>query len=54
MLTEIRIEALLVDEKLTDQVWELSDCGETDDQTAGLAWLLIAGIVCPFYQKWNI
>ncbi len=40
MLTEIYIEALLVDEELADQVW---DAGEIEDQLAWLAWWLIAG-----------
>ncbi len=44
MLTEIYIEALLVDEELADQVWEAWDVGEIDDQVAWLAWWLIAGI----------
>ena len=35
MLTEIYIEALLVNEELADQVW--------DEQVAFLAWWLIAG-----------
>ncbi len=42
MLTEIYIEALLVDEELADEVWEIWDAGEIDDQTA---WMLIAGLV---------
>ena len=42
MLTEIYIEALLVDEVLADQVWETWDKGELDDQVALLAWWLIA------------
>jgi len=42
MLTEIYIEALLVDEELADQVWEVWDSGEIDDQTAILAWLRVA------------
>ncbi len=41
MLTEIYIEALLVDEELADQVWEACDAGEIDDQLAWLAWWLI-------------
>ncbi len=41
MLTEIYIEALLVDEELADQVWEAWDKGEIDDQVAWLAWWLI-------------
>jgi len=43
MLTEIYIEALLVDEDLADQVWEAWDAGKADDQVAWLAWWLIAG-----------
>ncbi len=41
MLTELYIEALLVDEKLADQAW---DAGETDEVTACIAWLLITGL----------
>ncbi len=43
MLTEIYIEALLVDEELADQVWKAWDADETDDQVTWLAWWLIAG-----------
>jgi len=39
MLTEIYIEALLVDGKLADQAW---DAGLIDDQAAYIAWMLIA------------
>ena len=42
MLTEIYIEALLVDEELADQVWEAWDAGEIDDELAFLAWLIVA------------
>ncbi len=38
MLTEIYIEALLVDQAMADQVWEAWDNGEIDDQVAWLAW----------------
>ncbi len=38
MLTEIYIEALLVDEELADQVWEVWDVGEIDDWVACLVW----------------
>ncbi len=31
MLTEISIEALLVDKELADQVWKAWDKGEIDD-----------------------
>ncbi len=44
MLTQIYIEALLVDEELADQVWEAWDAGEADDQAACIAWMLIAGV----------
>ncbi len=38
MLTEIYIEALLVDEELADQVWEAWDKGEISDAVAVWAW----------------
>ena len=41
MLTELYIEALLVDEGLADQVWAAWDAGEIDDQIVWLAWLLV-------------
>ncbi len=41
-LTEIYIEALLVNEELADQVWEAWDAGEIDDLGACIAWLLVA------------
>ena len=41
MLTEIYIEALLVDEELADQVWEAWDSREIDDSGAWLAWWII-------------
>ena len=46
MLTEIYIEALLVDEELADQVWQAWDAGEIDDQTVCIAGccLLVLGI----------
>ncbi len=44
MLTEIYIEALLVDEDLADQVWEAWDAGEADNETACIAWILIASV----------
>ena len=42
MLTEIYIEALLVDENLADQVWVLWDAGVITDELAAWAWLIIA------------
>ena len=44
MLTEIYIEALLVDEKLADQVWGAWDRREIDDQVAWLGWWLIGSL----------
>ncbi len=44
MLTEINIEALLVDEVLADQVWKAWDMGEIDDQVVWLAWRPIADL----------
>jgi len=52
MLTEIYIEALLVDEELADQVWEAWDIEKVDSQIACVAWLLIAdGEYGRFVQK---
>jgi len=42
MLTEIYIEALLVDEELADQVWELWDVGLIPDDLAAQAWCILA------------
>jgi len=39
MLTEIYIEALLVDEELADQVWELWHVGVITDEMA--AWAIV-------------
>ena len=41
MLTEIYIEALLVDEELADQVWQLWDADDLNDAAACIAWMLI-------------
>lgn len=42
MITEIYIEALLVDEYLADQVWELWDGGVINDDFAVIAWAILA------------
>ena len=42
MFTEAYIEALLVDEDLADQVWELWDAGIVTDELAGIAWHILA------------
>jgi len=52
MLTEIYIEALLVDEELADQVWEAWDVGLISDNLAAMAWCIVirAGFRrCDFY-----
>ncbi len=47
MLCEAYIEALLVDEDLADQVWEVWDKGEISDLSAFLMWRTIAdGLAC--------
>ncbi len=42
MLTEIYIEALLVDEELADQVWEAWIAGLIADDLAAMAWCILA------------
>ena len=42
MLTEIYIEALLVDEDLADQVWELWNAGLIPDDLAAMAWRIVS------------
>jgi hypothetical protein len=42
MLTEIYIEALLVDEDLADQVWEAWDRGDISTYWAAWMWWMIA------------
>ena len=41
MLTELYIEALLVDADLADQVWELWDAGLIPDNLAAWAWCYV-------------
>ena len=48
MLTEIYIEALLVDEELADQVW---DAGEIDDSIATFVWWSI--VIDWGQRKWD-
>ncbi len=50
MLTEIYIEALLVDEELADQVWEAWDAGEIDDLIALRVWWWI--VVSGTHKFW--
>jgi hypothetical protein len=45
MLTEIYIEALLANEDLADQVWELWNDGVITDEVAAWAWWLARVLV---------
>lgn len=42
MLTELYIEALLVDEELADQVWSMWESRVIEDELAAIVWLLTA------------
>ncbi len=42
MLTELYIEALLVDEELADLVWAAWDRNQITTELAGLTWSLVA------------
>ena len=42
MLTRLYVEALLADEDLADQVWELWDVGMIPDGLAAIAWHILA------------
>ena len=42
MLTEIYISALLVDEELADQVWDLWNVGMIPNDLAVWAWCILA------------
>ena len=42
MLADLYIKALLIDEDLADEVWELADAGVITDDVAASAWLIIA------------
>ena len=44
MLTDIYIEALLVDEVLADQVYELWGAGLIDNEVAEIAWCILVMI----------
>ncbi len=47
MLTEIYIEALLVDEELADQVWGVWDVGEIHDFCALVLWAILSNDARP-------
>ena len=42
MLTEVYIEALLVDPDLADQVWDAWDGGRISDNLAAIAWCILS------------
>lgn len=42
MLTELYIEALLVDKEAADMAWEAWNAGLIPDEPAGIAWLALA------------
>jgi hypothetical protein len=44
MLTRLYVEALLIDEELADQVWELWNAGVITDEMAAWAWCILAVI----------
>ena len=50
MLTQIYIQALLVDEELADQDWEAWDADKIDDQMAYIAWWLIVNAGRHFHR----
>ncbi len=52
MLTEIYIEALLVDEELADQVWGVWYSGEIDILRACIAWLRVVTRVQTTCSTW--
>ncbi len=41
MLTELYVEALLVDEEQADQVWYMWDAGVIPDDLAAWAWCIV-------------
>ena len=43
MFTRLYVEALLADEVLADQVWEVWHAGLITDKTAAWGWYLIQG-----------
>jgi hypothetical protein len=42
MLVDLYVEALLIDEGLADEVWELWNAGLISDDLAAMAWWIIA------------
>ena len=53
MFTEIYIEALLVDESLADQVWELWNAGVITDEVAAWAWCILVLSERDGVERWT-
>ena len=53
MLTQLYIEALLVDEELADQVWVAWFGGKIDDLRGALAWLWVATLMYTTCSAWG-
>ena len=51
MLTELYIEALLVDEELADLLWVAWDAGLIPDEVAAIAWFQMSENVASFDVK---
>jgi len=54
MLTELYIEASLVDEELADQVWETWNVSKIDDLLAFIAWFSIAWGSCRTIGRYRL
>ena len=50
MLTEIYIQALLIDEEQADQVWDACIAEKLTDGAAYIAWLFAAALVSRRYH----
>jgi hypothetical protein len=53
MLTDIYIEALLVDEEASEQVWDEWNAKSSNNGAACIAWMIIAGLISPNDQHGN-
>jgi len=42
MFVDLYVDALLADQELADQVWELWNEGVITDDLAGMAWFIVA------------
>ena len=44
MLTDLYVDALLIDSRLAEQVWSLWDAGLISDDLAAIAWWLVSTV----------